>query len=74
MLYSRSLLVIYFKYSNVFMPIPNSLNVPHPHPSSLDFITTWEHLGDAAHIQDVSDSMAWRHTSGDIVEAWMLRG
>ena len=57
MLYCRSLLVIYFKYSSVYMPIPNFLNVSYPHPSPLDFIITLEHLEDAAHIQDVSDSI-----------------
>ena len=31
---SRSLLVIYFKYSRVYVSIPNSLTIPSPHPSS----------------------------------------
>ena len=30
MLYSRSLLVIYLKYSSVYMSIPNSLTIPFP--------------------------------------------
>ena len=30
-LYSRSLLVICFKYSSVYMSIPNSLTIPFPH-------------------------------------------
>ena len=30
MLYSRSLLVIHFKYSSVSMSIPNSLTIPSP--------------------------------------------
>ena len=32
-LYSRSLLVTHFKYSSVYMSIPNSLTIPSPHPS-----------------------------------------
>lgn len=28
-----TLLVIYFKYSSMYMSIPNSLTTPHPHPS-----------------------------------------
>ena len=32
-LYSRSLLVIHFKYSRVYMSIPKSLIIPFPHPS-----------------------------------------
>ena len=32
--YRRSLLVIHFKYSSVYMSIPNSLTVPSPQPSS----------------------------------------
>ena len=31
MLYSRSLLVIHFKYSGVYMLIPNPLTIPSPH-------------------------------------------
>ena len=34
LLYSRSLLVIHFKYSSVYMSIPNSLTVPSPDPSA----------------------------------------
>ena len=30
--YSRSLLVIYFKYSSVYMSIPNSQSIPPPYP------------------------------------------
>ena len=37
MLYSRSLLVIYFKYSSMYMSIPNSKSI-HPHPSFLVII------------------------------------
>ena len=33
-LYGRSLLVLHFNYSNVYMSIPNSLTIPSPHPSS----------------------------------------
>ena len=33
MLYTRSLLVIHFKYSSVYMSIPKSLSNPSPHPS-----------------------------------------
>ena len=32
---SRSLQVIYFKYSSVYMSIPNSQSIPPPNPSSL---------------------------------------
>ena len=35
MLYSRSLLVIHFKYSRVYTSIPNSLTVPLLHPCPL---------------------------------------
>ena len=39
-LYSRSLLVIHFKYSSVYMTFPNSLTIPSshlfPHPFPLD--------------------------------------
>ena len=31
-LYSGSLLVIHFKYTSVYMSIPNSLTIPSPHP------------------------------------------
>ena len=34
-LYSRSLLVIYFKYGSVCMSIPNSQGIPPPHLSPL---------------------------------------
>ena len=37
---SRSLLVIHFKYSSVYMSIPNSLTIPFPHPSWLT-IMSW---------------------------------
>ena len=30
MLYSRSLLVIYFEYNSVYMTFPNSLSIPSP--------------------------------------------
>ena len=30
-LYSRSLLIIHFKYSSVYMSVPNSLSVPSPY-------------------------------------------
>ena len=33
LLYSKSLLVIHLKYSNVYMSIPNSLIILSPHPS-----------------------------------------
>ena len=33
MLYSRSLLVIHFKYSSGYKSIPNSLTIPSPYPS-----------------------------------------
>ena len=32
MLYGRSLFVIHFKYSSVYMSIPNSHYIPPPHP------------------------------------------
>ena len=32
-MYSRTLLVIHFKYNLVYMSIPNSLAIPSPHPS-----------------------------------------
>ena len=32
LLYSRSLWVIHFKYSSVYISIPNSLTIPSPHP------------------------------------------
>ena len=35
MLYSRFLLIIHFKYSSVYMLIPNFLTNPSPHPSLL---------------------------------------
>ena len=38
MLYSRSLLIIYFKYSSVYVSIPNSQSIPASHPSSLVMI------------------------------------
>ena len=41
MLYSRSLLVIHFKYSSVYMSIPNSLTIPSPHPSPLVTISSF---------------------------------
>ena len=34
MLYSMSLLVIHFKYSRVYVSIPNSLTIPSPHQVS----------------------------------------
>ena len=37
---SRSLLVIHFKYSSVYMSIPNSLTIPFPHPSPLT-VMSW---------------------------------
>ena len=37
-LYSRSLLVVHLKYSSVYMPIPNSLTIPSPHPSCWHFL------------------------------------
>ena len=40
-LYSRSLLVIYFKYSSVYMSISNSQSIPPPHPSPLVTISSW---------------------------------
>ena len=40
-LYSRSLLVIYFKYNSVYMSIPNSLIIPPPHPSPLVTISSF---------------------------------
>ena len=44
MLYSRSLLVIHFKYSSVYMFIPNSLTIsslhPSPTPSNHKFIVS----------------------------------
>ena len=33
-LYSRSRLIIYFKYSSMYMSIPNSRSIPHPPSSS----------------------------------------
>lgn len=33
MLYSESLLLVHFKYSNVYIAIPNPLTIPFPHPS-----------------------------------------
>ena len=35
MLYSRSLLVIHFKYSSVYMSFPSSLTIPFPHSSPI---------------------------------------
>ena len=41
MLYSRSLLVIHFKYSGVYTSIPNSLTIPSPYPSPLKTISSF---------------------------------
>ena len=40
-LYSRSLLVFCFKYSSMYMSIPNSLTIPSPHPSPLAKSLLW---------------------------------
>ena len=45
MLYSRSMLIFYFKYSNMYMSISNSQTIPSPHLSPLAFLSSWrEHF------------------------------
>ena len=41
MLYSRSLLVIHFKYTSVYMSTPNSLTIPSPYTSPLVTISAF---------------------------------
>ena len=41
MLDSRSLLVIHFKYSSVYMSIPNSLTIPSPYPFPLVTVSSF---------------------------------
>ena len=43
-LYSRSLLIIHFKYRSVYMSIPNSLTILSPHPSLLATISLFSKL------------------------------
>ena len=40
-LHSKSLLVIYFKYSSVYMPVPNPLIIPSLHRSPLAPISSF---------------------------------
>ena len=67
-LYNRSLLVIHFKYSSVFMSIPNSLSFPrHPSPSnhklilqvceSLCFVSSFVSFLFGFHIKGMSSSI-----------------